>query len=434
LEKLGHKVIVITPKYRSSKGKTPKIGKHIKVHFIENDAFFDRDNLYGDKSGDYKDNLDRFSYFSRQTLEYLRESGFGADIIHCNDWQSSLIPVYLQTIYRDEKVFKKTKCLLTIHNIAYQGIFEGSQFSKIGIGEEYFNIECLEYYGNINLLKGGIVFSSSVNTVSPTYAEEIQAPELGYGLDGVLRRYKYKLSGILNGIDYDLWNPAKDKRIKKNYSIKNIDTKYINKEDLQKTCRLEAKKDLPLIGIVSRLAEQKGIEILAASLDEIVEAGAQFILLGTGDAGYHNILERLKDKHPGKASINLTFDITLAQKIYAGCDIFLMPSKYEPCGLGQMISLKYGTIPLVRKTGGLADTVEEFTFENLSGNGFVFCGHNKKEFLTALKKALKTYRDKKLWRQLVKHAMKYDFSWDSSARAYSRLYEDLVHDRCRNYR
>lgn len=425
LEKLGLEILIISPKYKSCKYKDAYIGKHIKVHFVQEDDFFDRDNLYGDKFGDYDDNLDRFSFFSRAVLEYLKEKGFSPNVIHCNDWQTSLIPIYLKTLFKSEDIFKHTNTLLTIHNIAYQGIFEDSRYEKMGIGREFFNTECLEFYGKINLLKGGIVFSHGVNTVSPTHAKEIQTPEFGYGLDGVLRRYKNKLHGILNGIDYSQWDPKVNGKIKKNYSIENIEDKYVNKEDLQGCCDLKVGREIPLFGTVSRLAEQKGIEILAGALDDIVKEEAQFIFLGTGDAPYHRMLEDLKDKYPKQVSINLCFDPVLAQKIYAGCDMFLMPSKYEPCGLGQMISLRYGTIPIVRKTGGLADTIEEFDFKHLVGSGFVFLGYDKKEFMKAIRRAIGVYKEKKFWSQLIKHAMSYDFSWEHSAKEYLKLYKKL---------
>jgi starch synthase len=425
LEKQGVEVLVITPKYRSCKHTDAAIGKNVNVHFIERNEYFDRDNLYGDTEGDYKDNLERFAYFSRGVLEYLKRIGFHADVIHGNDWQSSLIPVYLKAWYQEEPFFKNTKTVLTIHNIAYQGIFDGGEYHKIGIGKEFFNIECLEYYGKINLLKGGIVFSDLINTVSPTHAHEIQTPVFGYGLDGVLRRYQNKLHGILNGIDYAVWNPATDPHIKKNYTRDTIADKYVNKEDLQKRCGLAVARRIPLLGIVSRLADQKGITILVEALEEVLAEQVQFILLGTGDAPYHQMLKRVQERHKQQASINLRFDAVLAQKIYAGSDMFLMPSRYEPCGLGQMISLRYGTIPIVRKTGGLVDTIEEFDPQKLAGNGFMFNRYNKDEFLDAAKRALATYQDTERWHHLMKHAMEHDFSWEHSAGEYVKLYEQV---------
>jgi len=426
LEKLGLTVRVITPKYKSCKKEDDRIGRNINVHFIKNDAFFKRDGLYGDKYGDYKDNLDRFAYFSKAVLEYLNEINFNADIIHCNDWQSALVPLYLKLMFRGEKTLKDAKVLLSIHNVAYQGIFDVDQYDKIGIGREFFNIECMEYYGRVNLLKGGIVFSDFINTVSPTHAEEVQTPEFGYGLDGVLCRYKKKLRGILNGIDNGVWNPEVDGKIKKNYSAKSIEDKYVNKEDLQKVCGLEVNREIPLLGIVSRLADQKGIDLLVDALDGILKKGAQLVLLGTGDMRYHQMLEQVIKKSPKGASINLKFDPVLAQKIYAGCDMFLMPSRYEPCGLGQMISFKYGTIPIARKTGGLTDTVVDCDFDNLSGNGFLFLEYDERDFLGAIERALKVYREKDLWRGLVRRVMSYDFSWENSAAEYIKLYKNIT--------
>jgi len=425
LERLGANILIVTPKYKSCKTNDARIGKNIKVHFIENDAFFNRDNIYGDKHGDYKDNLARYSYFSKEVLEYLKKINFKPDVIHCNDWQSSLIPIYLKVFFRSESLFKKTSTLLTIHNIAYQGIFNAEQYPNIGIGQEFFNIECLEYYGKVNLLKGGIIFSDYVNTVSPTHAKEVRTPEFGYGLDGVLRRYEYKVCGILNGIDYDVWDPKTDPNIKKNYSSQNIDDKYENKRDLQKKCGLEIKDDTPLLGIVSRLADQKGIDILTESLGAILKEDLQFVLLGTGDEKFHRMLEDVKNKQYKNVSINLKFDAALAQQIYAGSDIFLMPSKYEPCGLGQMISLKYGTIPMARATGGLVDTIQEFDSKGATGNGFLFPGYSALECTEAIRRAVDAYRDKDIWRSLVKKAMGYDFSWDASAAEYIKLYQKL---------
>ncbi len=428
LELLNQEVIIIMPRYKAI--QEPKfsiqrlkldisysvIGKNIKVYFIENDQYFKRDGLYGDKTGDFKDNLDRFSYYSRRTLELLKEINFRADIIHCHDWQSALIPIYLKTLYIDNPFYQNIKTIFTIHNIGYQGLFSKDEFPKLGIDSKFFNMEMLEFYDKVNLLKGGIVFSDIINTVSPTYSREIQTKEFGYGLEGVLAKRKRDVFGILNGLDYSIWNPKTDKFIIKNYSLQNLKDKYKNKEDLQRICKLPANIDMPFFGIVSRLAEQKGFDILADAIEKICNMDLQLVILGTGDLKYHVILENIVKKYPKIISLNLKFDDKLAHKIYAGSDIFLMPSKYEPCGLGQLISMSYGTIPLVFKTGGLADTVTE-------NDGFVFDKYKKEDLIKTIDKAIKAFKNKKKWLGLIQKAMQNNFSWKESAKKYIALYE-----------
>lgn len=428
LESLGQEAIIIMPKYKSIQEPRFKleklkadisytvIGKKTKVYFIENDGYYNRDGLYGDKNGDHKDNLDRFSYYSRRALELMKETGFGADIIHCHDWQSALIPAYLKTAYKEDGFFKDTKSVFTIHNIGYQGIFPKEEYPKLGLDWKYFNMEMFEYYDKINLLKAGIVFSDLINTVSPTYSKEIQTKEFGYGMEGILSKRKSDLFGILNGLDYSIWNPKNDKYIAKNYSLETAKDKIKNKEDLQSACKLPVKKDIPLFGIVSRLAEQKGFDILAEAIEKICKMELQLVILGTGELKYHNILESIAKKYPKIVSLHLKFDDALAHKIYSGSDIFLMPSKYEPCGLGQLISMSYGTIPLVFKTGGLADTVT-------ADDGFIFDKYKKEDLIKTVEKAVKAFKDKKKWPKLIANAMKNNFSWKESAKKYIKLYE-----------
>ncbi|MCM8789501.1 MAG: glycogen synthase GlgA [Candidatus Omnitrophica bacterium] len=428
LENLGNEVIVALPKYKiiqDSKFNIRKLkqgisftilGRNIKVYFIENDKYFNRDGLYGDKSGDHKDNLERFSYYCKMSLQLLREINFRPDIIHVHDWQTSLIPVYLKNLYPSDSFYKKIKSVLTIHNIGYQGLFPKEEFSKLGLDWKLFSVEGFEFYGKINILKAGIIFSDIINTVSPTYSKEIQTNEFGFGLEGVLNKRKGDLFGILNGLDYSIWNPEIDKFIVKNFSIGNIQDKYKNKEDLQRICHLSVTNDVPLFGIVSRLAEQKGFDILSDAIEKICKMRLQLVILGTGDIKYHELLEEMVKKYPKVISLHLKFDDPLAHKIYAGSDIFLMPSKYEPCGLGQMISLKYGTIPLVFKTGGLADTVTK-------DNGFVFDKYNKDDLSKTIAEAVKAFADKKRWLELIKKAMQCNFSWEVAAENYMRIYE-----------
>jgi len=427
LQKLGQEVIVLMPGYKAvhtGKFKVQRLkegvsysslGEGVRVYFIEEDKYFNRDGLYGDKGVDFKDNLERFSFFCRRSLSLLKEIDFKADVIHVHDWQASLVPVYLKTLYSKDNFFKGTRCVLTIHNIGYQGLFPKEEFPKLGLDWGIFNIEGLEFYDQINLLKGGMEFSDYINTVSPTYAKEIQEKEFGFGLEGVLAKRRDSLFGILNGIDYSIWNPASDGFIAKKFSLKNAEDKYKNKEALQKLCSLPVTKDVPLIGIVSRLAEQKGFDILVENIDKICNLNLQLVILGTGNPNYHVLFENMMKKYPKVISLHLKFDDPLAHKIYAGSDIFLMPSRYEPCGLGQLISLKYGTVPLVFKTGGLADTVTE-------ENGFVFDKYSKDELLLAVKRAVRAFKDKAQWKKLVLKAMQCDFSWEKSARHYIDLY------------
>ncbi len=428
LETQGQEVIVVMPYYKAIQNvKNIKIsrlndkifysviGKNVKVYFIESDKYFNRDGLYGDKNGDHPDNLDRFSYYCKESLNLLKEINFKPEVIHCHDWQAGLIPVYLKTTYSKDAFYKNIRTMFTIHNIGYQGLFPKLEFPKLGLDWSLFTIDTLEFYDKINILKGGLVFSDLITTVSSAYSKEIQTKEFGFGLESILIKRRESVFGILNGLDYSVWDPATDKFIAKNYSLKTISDKNKCKEDLQKACNLPLKKDIPLFGIVSRLAEQKGFDLLAADMDKICKMKAQLVILGTGDLKYHQLLEGIVKKYPKVISLNLKFDDTLAHKIYAGSDIFLMPSKYEPCGLGQLISLKYGTIPLVFKTGGLADTVNK-------DNGFIFDKYDAGVLLKTIKKSIEVFNDQEKWSHLMQKGMKCDFSWEESARKYIELY------------
>ena len=427
LEYCGHEVIVIIPAYKcitdaklkisrvSKDVTTAVIGKNIKVFFIEHKDYFNRVGLYGDKFGDYADNLERFAFFCRRGLELLKEINFSADILHLHDWQSSLTAAYLKNLYSSVSFYSRIRCLLTLHNIGYQGIFAKEQFPKLGFGWRLFDIDGFEFYNQVNLLKGGIVFADFINTVSPTYAAEIQTKQLGFGLDGLLRERKNVLSGILNGVDYSVWDPNTDRFILQNFSLANLEDKALNKEDLQRTCNLPQDKNIPVLGMVSRLAQQKGLDILAGGLDELCQMDVQLVILGSGDLKYQEMLKTAAAKYPKVISLNLKFDEPLAHKIYAGSDIFLMPSQYEPCGLGQLISLHYGTIPLVFKTGGLADTIS-------SSNGFVFSQYTIEGLLELINKATRVFKNKKKWMPLINNAMECNFSWKVSADKYLALY------------
>lgn len=428
LEELGVDVRVIMPKYASVKasGDSAKIGKSIKVYFVENEDYFNRKELYADSFGDYKDNLDRFVFFSREILERCRKEDFAPDVIHCNDWQTALVPVYLNTIYKYDPFFANTRTLYTIHNLAYQGLFPKEEFPKIGLDWALFHIDYFEFYDKVNLMKAGLVYSDAISTVSPTYAKEILTREFGCGLEGVLNTRENALFGILNGIDYNLWSPEKDTKIFKNYSVDSLQDKYLNKEMFQKEMGLKVDRNIPMFGMITRLAEQKGADFVADIIDKLLNMKAQFVLLGTGDIKYHVIFEKIAKKYPVLASISLKFDAVLAQKIYASSDFFFIPSRYEPCGLSQMISFRYGTAPIVRQTGGLKDTVQEFDPRTGKGTGFTFIEPKSEELFSAVKKSLVVYKDKPLWMSLVKYLMGLDYSWEASAKEYINLYNRVV--------
>ncbi len=460
LAKKGHNVKVIMPKYRvvdeskfglrnklsglSVETADRRIGYDIKhtvdekssveYLFVDCPQFFDRDSLYIDPSAgtDWADNDERFIMFSKAAIETAKLLGFKPDIVHCNDWQSALVIAYLKTIYAYDEFFIDTKTLFSIHNLAYQGNFPAEHFKKLGLGYEYFYpASPFEFWGKVSFMKAGIYFADAINTVSKTYAEEIQSsPEYGYGMEGLLRERSKDLYGIVNGIDYDVWNPEVDELIPHKYSIGNLEGKKLNKKALLEKAGLTVtKKDIPLIGIISRLADQKGFDLIAQISKDLLSLNLKIVLLGTGEKKYHDMFTALKKKHPRKLSVNLTFDNALAHLIEAGSDMFLMPSRYEPCGLNQLYSLKYGTIPIVRKTGGLADTIIDYNESDGYGTGFVFKNYDAYELLDMIKKALAVYRKKKEWSKLQENAMSMDFSWDRSAEHYVELYAKTVNSK-----
>ena len=398
----------------------------VPVYLVEQDGFFDRPELYGTIYGDYPDNMERFAFFSRAVIEAVNALAMKPDVFHVNDWQTALIPVYAKTVYENRKLFRHVPCLLTIHNMTYQGMFPAQRFPLLGLDWRLFNWREMEFYGRINLLKGGIVFSEAVSTVSRKYAEEITAPEYGAGLDGVLRERSGDLYGIINGVDYAVWNPSSDVLIPARYDADSLHGKAKCKKALQKEMGLPVKKGVPLIGMVGRLVDQKGLDIFSAALDGILKLGVQTVVLGTGMEHYHRVLTRTAAASPEKLAVKIGFDNGLAHRIEAGCDMFLMPSRFEPCGLNQLYSLRYGTVPIVHAVGGLADTVKDWDASDGAATGFCFHDYSPSALLEALRRALALYARPREWRRLMVSGMKQDWSWNRSASEYMSLYSRIL--------
>lgn len=400
----------------------PKNPEDVQVYMIENDYYFGRDGYYG-----FGDDYERFAFFSKISIEFLSRVDFKPDIIHFNDWQTGLGCTYLRDIYRGFTFYENMKSLFTIHNLNYQGVFGRETLWSIGLNDGYFTNGDLEFFGNISLLKAGLIHSDAVSTVSDTYAQEIQTPSYGYGMEGLLRKrgeHDKRLFGILNGIDTEHNNPATDPRLFVNYDINNvIENKRENKRQLQNLLGLP-QWDVPMIGVISRLADQKGFDIVSIILEELMAKDLQMVVLGTGEGRYEELFRNFAWRYPEKLSTQITFDDQLAQRIYSGSDIFLMPSIYEPCGLGQMFAMRYGTIPIVRKTGGLADTVQHYNGNTFEGNGFIFEDFVASGLMWAIDQALGYYRTPH-WPFIVKNAMSQDFSWNKSAKEYVELYRWL---------
>jgi starch synthase len=399
----------------------------VPIYFIGRDEFFDREYLYSTPKGDYFDNAERFIFFSKAILALSRHIGFSPEIIHHHEWQTGLIPAYLKSTCRNDPFFSRTADVFTIHNIAYQGLFKKEKFGFTGLPPEMYNPEGIEFWERINFMKAGIVYSDAINTVSRKYSEEIQTSEYGYGLEGILRKRGQDLFGILNGVDYQDWDPSRDPHLMAHYGPNDISGKRECKRDLLKEFNLPGSLEkLPLLGVISRLADQKGFDLLSEIIDELFTLEVGFVLLGTGEQKYHDLLNQVARKYPGKAGIRIAYDDRLAHKIEAGADIFLMPSKYEPCGLNQIYSLKYGTIPVVRATGGLDDTIVNYDPATGRGNGFKFARYDSAELLDKIKAAIGFYDRPEHWRQLLRNAMTADFSWRRSAEAYLQLYHTAL--------
>jgi starch synthase len=399
----------------------------VQVYFLANKELFGRQGIYlnPDTQKDYPDNDNRFIFFCRGVLETLKRLGWQPDIIHCNDWQTGLIPAYLKTIYKNDPFCKNLKTVFTIHNLAYQGIFPASSFEKTNLPQKEFSPEGVEFFGKLNFMKAGLMYADVITTVSEKYATEIcSSNEFGCGLEGILQKRQAHLHGITNGIDYNIWNPETDELIAKRYDHRSFEGKADSKREIQNRFGLEAKDNTPMIGMITRLVDQKGIDLIKEIADDILKLDVQLVLLAAGEKKYEDFFSTLHKKHHSKVALHLGYDEELAHLIEAGSDMFLMPSRYEPCGLNQLYSLKYGTVPIVRATGGLDDTIRDV--EGGNGTGFKFEKYDAKELLKTIQRALKMYHDQPAWKKIVRTGMQQDFSWESSAKKYATLYRNLV--------
>ncbi|MCK5779563.1 MAG: glycogen synthase GlgA [Psychrilyobacter sp.] len=393
----------------------------VPFYFIDNQDYFGRENTYG-----YFDDGERFAYFSRAVIDAIEHmEDFIPDVIHCNDWQSALVPLFLKVFYGEK--YKDTKVIFTIHNLKFQGLY-GKEvlFDILGLNEYYYTDERLKYKDAVSYMKAGIIYSDFVTTVSETYAEEIKSPFFGEGLEGLFQKYDYKVQGIVNGIDYDMFNPRRDKEIHTKYGVKNREKKVENKLALQRELNLVEDKDIPIIGIITRFTPQKGLDLIAHVLEEILLLDVQLVILGTGDQNYEDLFKYYAHLYPSKLSAKIMFDPDLAKRIYAGSDMFLMPSLFEPCGLSQLISMRYGTLPIVRETGGLKDTVIPYNEFSNVGTGFGFENYNAHEMLESIKYSLEIYRKPDSWNNLVKNAMERKSSWANAAKEYKKIYTRLL--------
>ncbi len=457
LARLGHEPVVFLPAYRQAlasglpierTGTTLSIpigsktvdgtllraklpGSDVPVYLVDQPQYYDRDGLYGAAGQDYVDNCERFVFFCRAIMESIRALDLHVDVLHANDWQTGLLPAYLKTEYRAVPGYERIASLFTIHNLAFQGQFWHWDMLLTGLDWKYFNWHQMEFFGKLNLLKTGLVFADAITTVSPRYAQEIQSAPLGSGLEGVLQQRRDALSGIINGVDYDLWNPATDRTLARQYDAASVaDGKAACKAALQAEMGLPQNPRIPLLGFVGRLTDQKGMDLIAGLMQEWVNSTeAQWVILGTGEAKYEQFVQSLADRHPEKVAARLKFADDLAHRIEAGADIFVMPSRFEPCGLNQLYSLKYGTVPVVRSTGGLADTVTDASLEALAAGtatGFAFHEYSALALSDALRRATALYHDSDAWQRLVTSGMAQDWSWRRSAQQYVNLYERIV--------
>ena len=445
LASLGHQVSVYLPRYRQTKLADPQTvvrsitvpfdDKYrfcsvvtagttagVRFYFVDYPPYFDREALYGTPAGDYTDNAERFALFSRAVIEASKVLGV-PHVFHCHDWQSALVPVMLRTLYAEDPAFREVATVFTIHNMGYQGLFPPDILPLLMLPWDLLTISKMEFFGQVNFLKGALVMSDFVTTVSRKYSQEIQTTEYGFGLEGVLRNRASTVTGILNGVDYDEWSPQTDKFTAAKYSSLDFAGKQKCKEDLLQTFGMKADSKIPVIGIVSRFAAQKGFDLIAQIADRLAREELTIVVLGTGDKPYEEMFLRLNKQFPNKIAIKVAYDNAIAHKIEAGADMFLMPSRYEPCGLNQIYSLKYGTVPIVRATGGLDDTIEPWDARTGKGTGFKFTDYTGDALLATVKQALLAYRDQSSWQTLMRNGMGRDFSWGASAREYGKIYD-----------
>jgi starch synthase len=441
----GHEVAVVLPRYRGTKAtavvmpsltipmggarlRFPAIAdgtllNGVRYFFVDDPAYFDRDGLYGSRRGDYPDNAERYAEFCRAAIEVSKHI-WPTDVIHCHDWQTALVPVLLRTSYSDDPLVKDIPVVFTVHNMGYQGQFPREVMDRVGIPQALFHPAGLEFYGTVNLLKGGLVYADYLTTVSKKYAQEIQTPEFGHGLDGVAKSRADRLVGILNGVDYTAWNPEKDKLIAARYSAKDLSGKQVCKHELLQEFALPHEHlERPLLGIVSRFADQKGFDLIAEKAHELMREDLVLVVLGTGERKYEELFRALAAAYPGRVGVKIEYNNELAHKVEAGADMFLMPSRYEPSGLNQMYSLKYGTVPIVRATGGLDDSIEPFDVEHGTGTGFKFQEYTGEPLLYAVRQALHHYMDERIWKRIQLNGMAKDFSWKGPASEYAKLYD-----------
>jgi len=448
LAALGHQVSVYVPRYRQTKLADPQTvvrsitipfddeyrfcsvvtaGANtpagVRFYFVDYPPYFDREALYGSPAGDYPDNAERFALFSRAVLEASKVLGV-PHVFHCHDWQSALVPVMLRTLYAEDPAFREVATVFTIHNIGYQGLFSPDTLPLLMLPWDLLTISKMEFFGQVNFLKGALAYSDFVTTVSKKYSQEIQTTEYGFGLEGVLRDRAATVTGILNGVDYDEWSPQTDKFITAKYSPQDLSGKLQCKHDLLHAFGVtSADSKVPVIGIVSRFAAQKGFDLIAQIMDRLAREEMIVVALGAGDKTYEEMFQRLNKRFPNKIATKVAYDNAIAHKIEAGADMFLMPSRYEPCGLNQIYSLKYGTVPIVRATGGLDDTIEPWDARTGKGTGFKFSDYTGEALLATIKQALLAYRDPSSWQTLMRNGMGRDFSWGASAREYGKIYE-----------
>ncbi|MBW1917404.1 MAG: glycogen synthase GlgA [Deltaproteobacteria bacterium] len=454
LVRQGHQVSVVTPYYRQTQdggwpiafsGKTLNIPLsiktltaeiyHIQVHpklqifFVGQDCLFNREGIYGTPYGDYEDNAERFIFLSRAVPEMIEALELDIDVCHCHEWHTGLIPAYLRNLYRDRSHLSSIATLYTVHNVGWQGIFPHYDLPLTGFGWEFFNSKTMEFYGKINLMKTGLVFADLINTVSETYRREILTPEYGAGLEGVFQERAQDLYGVLNGVDYETWDPSLDKLIASPFSRENLSGKKTCKTALAKYFGIELAEHQPMIGMTTRLTERKGIELVRDIMEELVNLNVAFVIQATGEERYQYFFTEFQQRNPHQVGVRIGYSEDLAHQIIAGSDMFLMPSRYEPCGLDQLYCLRYGTIPVVRATGGLDETIQDYDLPSGEGTGFKFQNYTAADLLVAIQRALSVYQDQSAWQKLIQQAMAQDFSWDKSVQKYLELYQKAMEKR-----